>query len=115
MLAVVVLGVVLALGLVACGSDGDGASAVCPSDAVRVAMRGQDFVPEEASARVGQKVCWTNESIYPHDVRATSGAAFRSTLFDKPETFTAVVKRAGRVEYVCTIHLGMTGAIEVSR
>jgi plastocyanin len=48
-------------------------------------------------------------------VRATSGEDFKSTLFDKPETFTAKVDKPGRVEYVCTIHLGMTGVLQVTR
>jgi plastocyanin len=77
--------------------------------AVRIAMNAQTFVPNEATARVGQKICWANESIYPHDVRATSGADFKSTAFDKPETFTAKVEKAARIEYVCTVHPGMGG------
>jgi plastocyanin len=107
--------VVAAPALVSCGGGGDGASAACPRDAVRIAMRGQEFVPRQATARVGQDVCWTNESIYPHDVRARAGGDFKSSLFDKPETFTARVASPGRVEYVCTIHFGMTGAIEIVR
>ena len=104
----------MAVGLGSCGDDDGAASGACPADAVHIAMRGQEFVPEQATARVGQQVCWSNESIYPHDVRASSGASFKSTLFDKPKTFTAEVNKPGRIEYVCTIHLGMNGVIEVA-
>jgi plastocyanin len=107
-------GLVATLALASCGGGGD-TSEACSSDAVRIAMRGQECVPEEATAKVGQEVCWTNESIYPHDVRASTGADFKSTLFDKPETFTAQVDAPGRVEYVCTIHLGMTGVLQITR
>jgi plastocyanin len=47
-------------------------------------MQGQEYVPEQATAKVGQDI-------------------------------TAKVDQPGRVEYVCTIHLGMTAAIDVSR
>ena len=46
---------------------------------------------------------------------ANSGAAFKSELFGKGQTFTTTVDKPGTVKYECTIHPGMTGEIDVHR
>jgi plastocyanin len=119
------LALLLALGLAACGgdddegnggSDGGGASAgSCPSGAVVIDMVDIKFDPAEATAGVGQEICWINEDEIDHNAVAESGADFESELFGKGETFTATVDSPGTVEYVCTIHPGMDGTITVER
>jgi plastocyanin len=103
----------------ACGDDDDGgqgaSSAACPSDAVEIKMADIKFDPADATANAGQQVCWVNEDTIDHDVSAESGASFKSELFGKGQTFTASIDEPGTVKYVCTIHPGMTGTIEVSR
>jgi plastocyanin len=104
----------------ACGGDDDGgeqgaSSDACPSGAVVVKMADIKFDPEDAKAGVGQDVCWVNEDTIDHDVSAESGATFKSELFGKGKTFTASMDGPGTVQYVCTIHPGMTGTIEVTR
>jgi plastocyanin len=108
---------VLTPAVTGCGGDDDGGeSAACPADAVTIAMKGQSFDPSRASAKVGQTICWPNESLFAHDVVAESGADFRSREYDEGEKpFTIVVKKPGRIAYVCTLHAGMVGAIEVTR
>jgi plastocyanin len=108
---------VTVLALAACGDDtGGGASAACPSGAVTIAMKGQSFEPSTATAKVGQQICWPNESLFTHDVVAESGADFQSRRYDRGEKpFTVRLERPGRVHYVCTLHAGMVGAIEVTR
>jgi plastocyanin len=114
-----ILPVLLALALAACGGDdegggGGGASAgTCPDGAVVIAMRDIKFDPEDATARVGQEICWPNEDTIEHNAVAESGADFESDLYGEGETFTTTVEEPGTVEYVCTIHPGMTGTIEV--
>ena len=111
----------LALTLAACGGDDDGggggeqpaSSGKCASDAVVIRMADIKFDPQEATARAGQEICWTNEDEVEHDVVAESGSTFKSELFGQGEAFTATVDKPGRVEYICTIHPGMTGSIEV--
>jgi plastocyanin len=108
----------LTLALAACGDDngGGGASAVCPRKAVTIAMKGQNFEPSKARAKAGQDICWPNESLFTHDVVATSGADFRSHQYDEGERpFTTKLEKPGSVHYVCTLHAGMVGAIEVTR
>ena len=109
--------VLLALPPAACGGDdGGGASSeACPSGAVVIAMKDIQFDPKDATANVGQRVCWRNEDGVDHDAVAQSGASFKSELFGHGETFTTTAEKPGRIEYECTIHPGMTGTIEVTR
>ena len=103
--------------LAGCGGDDSGGTAgsseACASDAVVIKMANVKFDPEKASARTGQKICWTNEDTVDHDAVAKSGAAFKSELFSKGQTFTTKLDKAGTVKYECTIHPGMTGEIDV--
>jgi plastocyanin len=120
-----VLLVVLTLGLAACGGgddDGGGgggggaagaSSGECPSGSVQIKMADIKFDPETATAKVGQKICWTNEDSVDHDAVADSGADFKSELFGKGQTFTATVDKPGTVKYECTVHPGMKGTITV--
>lgn len=113
------LALLLALGLAACGGDdGDGGSeataAACPDGAVVIAMRDIKFDPEQATAKVGQEVCWPNEDEIQHNAVAESGADFESPLYGKGETFTTTIDQPGTVDYVCTIHPGMVGTIRVT-
>jgi plastocyanin len=109
-----------AFALGACGGDdqsgGGGRSpAACSSGSVEIKMVDIKFDPQEATAGVGQDICWINEDTIDHNAVAESGADFESELFGKGETFTASVDSPGTVEYVCTIHPGMTGTIAVER
>jgi plastocyanin len=112
----------LALLVAACGGDDDGgggeqsaSSDACPSGAVVIKMVDIKFDPEDASADVGQQVCWVNEETIEHNAVDEQGGAFKSELFGKGQTFTTTVDEPGTIEYVCTVHPGMTGTIEVSR
>src|SRR5687768_14505922 len=109
--------VLLACLVAACGGDdGDqGASSeACPSDAVTIKMADIKFDPEDATVSSGQTVCWVNEDTIDHDVVAESGASFKSELFGKGQTFTATLDAPGTVQYICTIHPGMTGKLTVN-
>jgi plastocyanin len=100
-----------------CGGDDDGggepgSSAACPSGAVTIKMADIKFDPETASVKAGQEVCWVNEDSVQHDAVAENDA-FKSELFNKGETFTTTVDQPGTIKYVCTVHPGMTGTLEV--
>jgi plastocyanin len=109
--------VLLACFAAACGGDDGGdqgaSSEACPSDAVVIKMADIKFDPEDATVSAGQAVCWSNEDTIDHDVSAESGASFKSELFGKGQTFTTTIDAAGTVQYVCTIHPGMTGKLTV--
>ena len=114
----------LALLAAACGGDDDDggngggggtSAAACPSGSVEIKMADIKFDPAEATAGVGQEICWINEDTIEHDAVAESGATFESELFGKGETFTTTVDAPGTVDYICTVHPGMTGTITVER
>jgi plastocyanin len=62
---------------------------------------------------VGDTVTFTNDGAVAHTVTATSGAKFDSGSLEPGKTFKFTAEKAGTVSYVCTIHPGMQGTIEV--
>jgi plastocyanin len=104
----------------ACGGGGSSGSqqpasdAKCPAGATVIAMKDIQFHPAKAAVKVGDTVCWTNEDGgVQHDAAADDGA-FRSVLFGSGKTFSWKAAKAGKVSYVCTVHPGMTGELDVS-
>src|SRR5918994_2714174 len=101
------------LGLTACGGDDDGgagsaSSEACPSGATVIKMADLQFDPKDATTGVGQEVCWVNEDTIAHDTVDEETGKFKSELFDKGETFTTTIDEPGTINYVCTVHPGMT-------
>jgi plastocyanin len=84
------------------------------NDIVSVGMKDIKFVPEHATVKVGQKIIWTNNEGVPHNVTATDGADFRSDTLQEGDTFEFTPTKAGTIKYVCTIHNGQNGEIEVT-
>ena len=81
--------------------------------AINVVMQNNLFSPEKIKVKVGQKIHWTNNDPYPHNVTAKNGA-FKSGNLDGGKTFDFTAKKIGRIPYVCTIHSGQKGTIVVS-
>ena len=130
----------LALALAACGKDdesqtgraagGDGATvttnptpeagtstqseAAESNDIVSVSMKDIEFVPQEATVKVGQKITWTNDEPVPHNVTAEQGADFKSDTMNEGDTFEYTPTKAGTIDYVCTIHPRQTGKLIVT-
>ncbi len=92
------------------GSDSSAAGAV-----VEVSMKNIKFVPETVTAKVGQKVHWTNDDAPVHNVTATDGADFASDTLNNGDTFDYTPTKAGVIKYVCTIHPGQNGEIRVTK
>jgi|1185.fasta_scaffold911290_2 plastocyanin len=117
----VLLALVLSAALAACGGGGGGgatetaaSSKPCPAGAVKIQMKDIKFAPEKAGAKVGQSVCWTNDDDVQHDAVDEDGHAFHSALFGQGKTFTWKADTAGTVKYVCTVHPGMDGELDVT-
>jgi plastocyanin len=85
------------------------------NDLVSIGIKDIKFVPESATAKVGQKITWTNNENIPHNVTATDGADFASDTLQKGDTFEFTPTKAGTIKYVCTIHSGQNGEIEVTQ
>jgi plastocyanin len=128
--------VLLAFGLVACGSDsGDetsagaaaettpttttpetGANAPAPSgEAVRserVEIVDFSYDPDPVTIQAGGKVTWLNRDSASHTATADDGSFDTGTIEEgklKSESF----KQSGTYAYHCTIHPSMKGTIEV--
>lgn len=82
-------------------------------DDVAVGIKNIRFVPEEITAKVGQKIVWTNNEAVAHNVTATDGADFKSDTLQQGDTFEFTPEAAGEIAYVCTIHNGQNGSITV--
>jgi len=92
-------------------------STVKPSatDIIAVAIEDIKFAPHDVVARVGQTVRWTNFDKVGHNVVATKGAGFESELLDQKDTYKYRTTKVGKIDYVCTIHSGQDGTIEVRK
>jgi len=81
---------------------------------VTVSMKNSKNVPEEIAVEVDQKIVWTNDDSYDHNVTATEGADFASDNFGGGGTYEYTPTKAGIIDYVCTIHSGQIGKITVT-
>lgn len=115
-----------ALALAACGSDDKDSSSSTPATTpaaaapsadgtVTVSMKDTQFLPHDIKVKVGQKIQWTNDDPYPHNVKATKGADFASETMNGGDTYDYTATKAGVIDYVCTIHSGQDGTITVTK
>ena len=84
-------------------------------DMVTIAMKDIKFVPHDAQVKVGQKVRWENNDTAPHNVTAQKGADFKSETFNQGGTFEYTPRKAGTIDYVCTVHPGQDGRLIVTK
>lgn len=127
---------VLCLLLSACGSEGpastsatdtahptDTAGATDTADATdtagaaakdaTVTMADTAFAPASVSVTPGSTITWTNEDTLPHTVSFGDGGP-ESEVIEPGGTFAATFEEAGSYAYVCTLHPGMAGVVEVT-
>ena len=112
----------LGSGLAACGSSGGDAPTTAAKPATttapavsgpKVSVQDNTFKPGTIKVKVGDTITWTNDGGVAHTVTATDGADFDSGTLAPGKSFTFTADKAGTVAYVCTIHPGMQGTIEV--
>ena len=119
---------VAALAVAGCGGDDDNSgSGAAGSDTQaqqggggtpKVSMKDIQFVPQTITAKVGQKITWTNDDSVAHTVTKTKdfkGAGPASDTVDPGGTYSFTPKRAGTIPYFCEIHQNQTGTIVVSK
>ncbi len=124
----------LCLLMAGCGSDeegGGGSSAKTSGDkaaqetagtggaaaggTVTVSMKNTRYVPMDVEVKVGDIIKWTNDDSFPHTVTKTSGPGpkFDSGTVGGGETYQQKFTKAGKVDYVCTIHPRQVGTVSV--
>ncbi len=80
---------------------------------VTISAKNIAFNPKEVTVKVGTKITWSMDEPVPHNVVADSGADFKSEILNQGQTFEYTPKKAGTIEYECTLHPGMVGTITV--
>jgi plastocyanin len=119
---------VVALAAAGCGSSNNSSSGSTSTPAassstaaasssgggVAIKMQNIAFDPKATTVKVGQKVTWTNDDSVTHNVTAQSGASFKSKDFGNGQTFSFTPTKAGTIQYVCTLHPGMTATLTVT-
>jgi plastocyanin len=76
-----------------------------------VIIEGMRFTPQTLIVRRGERVTWVNKDLFPHTVTAVG--KFDSHQIAAGGSWTYVARKAGVYDYVCTLHVGMTGRLEV--
>ena len=122
-LACAALAVALALG--ACGSSSSSSPSSAPASStaapaasgaaqtLQVRLVNIAFTPSASTARVGERITWTNGDSVDHNVIAQSGAHFSSPTLHAGDSYSFTPRRAGRILYHCTIHPTMIATIVV--
>src|SRR4051795_7979028 len=88
------------------GTSSTSAAAPPAADgAVAIDMKNIAFSPKDATAKVGQKVTWTNKDSVSHNVIADKGE-FKSSDFGQNGTYSFTPTKAGTIKYQCTLHPG---------
>ena len=90
-------------------SDAKVAAKSGPGD---VAIQGFAFGPGALKVAAGEKITWTNLDDTPHQVTVT-GKPQRSEVMLKGQSATLQFDEAGNIAYICGLHPGMKGTIEV--
>ncbi len=96
----------VALGTSACGT--------ADNAPLQISMQNLEFSPREATVAVGQRIEWRNDEDAPHNVIATTRADFRSQTITRNGTFTFTARRPGTIEYLCSLHPGMTATLRIT-
>ena len=112
----------VALGLAACGGDDEepaadatptAASGGGGGDVVEIKMKDIQFQPADADVKLGQTVRWPNEDTVDHNAVADDGT-FKSELYGQGKSFEWKADKVGTIKYVCTVHPGMDGVLNVT-
>jgi plastocyanin len=77
-----------------------------------VKIAGFVFGPGKLMATVGQPVTWVNEDDSPHQITIVSTKE-RSPILLKGHSHVMAFNTAGTFEYMCGLHPGMKGTVEV--
>ena len=120
--AIVASALALGLGAAACGDDDETQAPKAPAaDAERgsgaVSIKTFMFQPDPVRVNAGTTVTWINRDDILHTV--TAGKRGKPTKeFDRKlklnGEFSHTFLKAGTYPYVCTIHMGMDGAVIVT-
>jgi len=84
-----------------------------PKSGLVVAIADFLFGPEKIEAKVGQPITWSNADDSPHQVTLTGPNGRRSGIMLKGQSESLTFNEPGTYAYICGLHPGMKGTIEV--
>lgn len=76
-----------------------------------VTIEGMKFAPSSLTVRRGDTVVWVNHDLVPHT--ATAAGTFDSQPIAPNKSWSYVASKAGRHDYVCTLHPTMKATLVV--
>jgi len=90
-------------------------SARKPAGPSSVAIAEFLFGPQKMSVKQGQTITWTNVDDSPHQVTVQGQTEYRSPVLLKGQTTSLTFAHAGTYDYICGLHPGMRGSVEVTQ
>ena len=73
------------------------------------------FGPEKAVVKSGSTITWTNTDDSPHQVTVQGQSTLRTPVVLKGQSTQLAFQDVGSYEYICGLHPGMKGSIEVTK
>lgn len=95
------------------GNAGGGTTEKQAGGGAEVKMQDIKFNPGTVTVSKGDTVTWVNEDSVGHDVTGDSFKSGDPGGLQNGDTFKFTFKKAGTFDYVCTVHPGMEGTVEV--
>lgn len=80
-----------------------------------VSMKDIKFNPETVTIKPGGKITWTNDDSVGHDVTADQFKSGDPGGIPSGSTYSHIFKKAGNYDYVCSVHPGMEGTVQVEK
>ena len=71
------------------------------------------FGPEKIEVQKGRTIAWTNTDDSPHQVTVQGTSTLRTPVILKGQTVEVKFDNPGNYDYICGLHPGMKGRIEV--
>ena len=81
--------------------------------AALVSIEGFKFGPAKLQVDKGMPIRWTNADDSPHQITVTTGTVTRSAVLAKGQAHMQTFATSGTYDYMCGLHPGMKGQIEV--
>jgi len=90
-------------------------AAAKPSGPGTVAIAEFLFGPEKITVKAGQTISWTNVDDSPHQVTVQGDTTLRTPVLLKGQSTALTFNHVGSYGYICGLHPGMKGQIEVTK
>ena len=86
-----------------------------PSGPGTVAIAEFLFGPEKITVKQGQTIAWTNVDDSPHQVTVQGETTLRTPVLLRGQSTALIFGYVGTYDYICGLHPGMKGQIEVTK